>query len=226
MSLRRKFMTVKKSKTFWLIYTTCAIAAVVPFSGCKQPPAQGNLSDPQVAELSAETAEQFRTAYAPADPQTPGLDEFNHAVARIVPNAYNLKGYVKLNFVAIESSEQLSISLPDGHVLVTSGLLSALSGHGWAIDALVAHEIGHVALQHDIQNISTALGPDNLENTLAQGRYEDVVNTEIELGKLSYSRSQEFDADDYAIELLRRSGLDPHGLEVLVETIDSEDHGT
>jgi predicted Zn-dependent protease len=201
------------------------LALCTLFSGCRQILVGNNLSNGQITELSAEAAAQLQSQYIPADPSTPGIDEYNRA-ANVVSNAATgLPVFSKLRFQTIETPEQLSISLPDGQIFVSSGLLELLAPDPAAIDGLIAHEVGHVALQHDIKNLTSALGQDSLNDMLAQGRYQDVVNTELEIAKLSYSRDQEFGADDYGVLLCKKAGLNPDGLADLVEIVNKQDQG-
>jgi predicted Zn-dependent protease len=148
-----------------------------------------------------------------AAPQTDqGMAAFQQVAAAITPHAMDLPGYVTLHFAVIESDEEMAISLPDGHIYISSGLLAKIAGDPDEIACVLGHEVGHVALGHDIDNLTAALGDSPVADMLAQGEYQDVVNTEIELNRLSYSKDQEATADRYSVQLARASGYDASAL--------------
>ncbi len=192
--------------------------------GCKSPLLGSTLSGQQISEIGAEAAVQIQTQYKPAPPNAPGLAYFVSAATVLMHHATGLPPGTHLVFASIDSPEELAISLPDGHVFVSDGLLGELTSDPGEIAALVAHEIGHVALGHDTTNLSDALGQTQVADMLAQGKYQEVVNTELQLGQLSYGREQEFQADRYAVHLLAASGYDATALARFVTRISKEPH--
>ncbi len=56
---------------------------------------------------------------------------------------------------------------------------------------------------------------------LDQGKYQDVVNTQLQLQRLSYTNEQEYQADRTAVRLLEASGYDAADLSRLVTRLSS-----
>ena len=146
------------------------------------------------------------------------------------------KGY---HFAALDTDEVNAISTPGGFVFVSRGFLRQLSDEDM-LAAVLAHEIGHIVLEHGTSSISQShmskallnLGKEVAASQAGYGVSEltsifgesvtDVVDTLITNG---YSRSQEYEADQYAYELLQRSNYDPVALiEVLqkLQALSSE----
>ncbi len=113
------------------------------------------------------------------------------------------------------------MSLPDGHIYLAAGLVRLVADDPGEAAALVAHQIGHVAGNHDAINLANALGRDDLVSMLDQGKYQDVVNTQLQLQRLSYTNEQEYQADHTAVRLLEESGYDASDLSRLVTRLSS-----
>jgi len=133
------------------------------------------------------------------------------------------RGY---RFLVLNSDEINAFATPGGQVFVTRGLLRCCRSED-AVAAVLAHEIGHIQLQHGIQAIkkaritdavatiavesARALAPNEvamLTETFG-GAIMDITSTLINSG---YSRSFEYEADQAALTILRRVGYDPNGL--------------
>lgn len=147
--------------------------------------------------------------------------------------------YGGYHFAVLDTEELNAVSAPDGYVFVSRGLLRILPNED-ALAAVLAHEVGHVALGHGVHAVSqgnlteavTILGKEAASSyggsTVQQltgafgGSVTDVVNTVLKEG---YSRSQEYDADEYAAQLLLKSGYDPHGLLQVLEQLEKSKAG-
>lgn len=123
-------------------------------------------------------------------------------------------------FAILNTPEVNAVSTPGGFIFVSSGFLKQLSDED-GLAAVLAHEIAHVALGHGTAAISQAnitsamsiLGREAAnysDSALTQqlvGTFGDSVEevTQTLLTK-GYSRSQEYEADLYAVELLKKVG--------------------
>lgn len=134
--------------------------------------------------------------------------------------------YVGYRIGILRSDELNAFATPGGHILITTGMLRCCRSED-AIAAVIAHEIGHIQLQHATKAIRSsrtkeafsALG-DTIEASLSDtklGKMTEAFNTGVgditdTLMSSGYSKSQEFDADSEAVKLLANAGYDPNGL--------------
>lgn len=135
------------------------------------------------------------------------------------------------HFSVVNSKEVNALSAPGGFVFITSGMLARIPDED-ALAAVLAHEIAHVVLNHGQDAISTS----NLNSALVDlakqvasqncdeyllaatetfgNAVGDVVTSLVDKG---YSRSQEYEADEMAVELLAKAGYDPRAMITMLE---------
>jgi len=104
-------------------------------------------------------------------------------------------------------------ALPGGHVVVNTGLIQAADSAG-EVAGVLAHEISHVEQRHTLRNLVHSLGWRALLG-VALGDFSSGIwgDLAMRLGSLSYSRELESEADLGGLEILRRAGVAPHGME-------------
>ena len=164
------------------------------------------------------------------------LNKVGRTVAAFSSKPETYGGY---HFAVLDTEELNAVSAPDGYIFVSRGLLRILPNEE-ALAAVLAHEVGHVALGHGVHAVSqgnlteavTILGKEAASKYGGSAVQQltgvfgssvtDVVNTVLKDG---YSRSQEYDADQYAAELLQKAGYDPHGLLQVLEQIEKSKAG-
>lgn len=115
-----------------------------------------------------------------------------------------------------------AVASPSGEVYVSKGLYEAyLSGalRRSEVIAVIAHELGHVALGHvqrrmDQIRVETAglAAAGFLVGRMLFGWLGLLAAILLPLLRNSLSRRDEFEADAFGVELLRRSGQDPNAL--------------
>jgi predicted Zn-dependent protease len=109
-----------------------------------------------------------------------------------------------------------------------------------ALAAVIAHEIGHIQLQHSIKAIKNSRainafmvtgtsaiksrGNDTLKELadVMDESVSEIVTTLIEKG---YSREQEYDADKAALALLAAAGYDPSSLVSMLRQLEQNQRG-
>lgn len=151
------------------------------------------------------------------------------------PETY--KGY---RFAVLDTNEVNAMAAPSGFIFVTKGMIRQLPDED-ALAAVLAHEIAHVVKGHGVAAVSQAnfaaagaiLAKEGASmamqgNQLLQlanvfeDSIEDVTETLLTKG---YSKSQEYDADEYAIELMKRAGYNPNALVVMLSKLEAMDAG-
>jgi predicted Zn-dependent protease len=106
-----------------------------------------------------------------------------------------------------------AFALPSGDIFVTRGLL-ALADDTSEIAAVMAHEIGHITARHAAQRAefekTAALFTKVNTQLLAQRQAQDEAEARSKLAIASFSRQQEFEADQIGIKTIARAGYDPY----------------
>lgn len=128
-----------------------------------------------------------------------------------------------------DDSQVNAYALPDGRVVLLTGLLKALpKGNDNAIAFVIAHEISHVEKRH-AQKMAQQGGLTNLAIRVLTNGQSDVVQGIGGVGSnllvSGYSRGMEAEADNNGLELMRRAGYDPRGALVtlkLFETLEAK----
>jgi predicted Zn-dependent protease len=202
-------------------------------AGGKLGKAARGLNDEQEYYLGRSVSALIFTHYKPLHNKK-AIDYVNK-VGRVVaaasdkPETYN--GY---KFMILDSNEINALSAPGGYVFVTKGFINILPDED-ALAAVLAHEVGHIALGHGMKAISSSNLTDALliigkEAAASQtsgyaseltNLFGDSVNQVFDtLITSGYSRSQEYDADKYAAHLLAKSGYNPNSLQTALERLD------
>ncbi len=134
------------------------------------------------------------------------------------PEIYN--GY---HVGILDTDEINAFATSGGHILVTRGLLECAESED-ALAGVIAHEIAHIQYEHGIKairadritsaTIQTTANVSVGEKRAARMEYITKASEEI-VGKMvnsGYSKSQEYDADAFAVELMTKAGYDPNAM--------------
>lgn len=137
------------------------------------------------------------------------------------------------HFALLDTEEINALSAPGGFIFLSKGFLKIIPNED-ALAAVLAHEIGHVILGHGVAAISNAkiteattlLGKEALdafgpaELSAVTNTFGDSVNQVFDtLITSGYSRSQEYEADAFAVALLTKSGYSARGLNVMLDQL-------
>jgi predicted Zn-dependent protease len=147
------------------------------------------------------------------------------------PELYN--GY----HVSILDSDQINaFATSGGHILITRGLLSCAENED-ALASVIAHEIGHIQLQHSLKAIKTSrssqaalatgglflnlTGNEDLMDLadMMDASINEVITTMVNKG---YSKQQEYDADAAAVKLLFDAGYNPHAIISMLQVLQEK----
>lgn len=119
-------------------------------------------------------------------------------------------------FTILDSPIVNAISTPGGYVYVTRGLL-ALANNEAEVAGVLGHELGHITARHHAQQQSQqTLASIGLAILAATVKVPPILMQGTQLLALSYlasfSREQEYEADQLGARYLARAGYDPHAL--------------
>lgn len=122
---------------------------------------------------------------------------------------------IKVHIYEIEPVNGLAA--PDGRIFITRGFYNKFrAGEVTSAEmaSVIAHELGHVALGHSRRRMIDFSGQNALRTALAMvlGRFIPgigpwIANSAISLLAARLSRSDEFEADEYASALLTKAGI-------------------
>jgi predicted Zn-dependent protease len=158
----------------------------------------------------------------------------NKVGAAVVAHSSRPETFGGYHVQVLDTPEINAISAPGGFIFITRGFLAIMPDED-ALAAVLAHEVGHIALGHGVAAISqanltealTILGKEAVASstsgltaqlTVAFGdSVKDIADTLLTKG---YSRSQEYAADEYAAEVLRRTGYDSKGLAAMLHALE------
>jgi putative metalloprotease len=123
----------------------------------------------------------------------------------------------RINVHVYEIEPVNGLAAPDGRVFITRGFIDKYRrGEVTAeeIASVVAHELGHVALGHSRRRLFDFTGANALRMGLAVilGRFIPIIGVWIaefvaRMLQMALSRSDEYEADEYAAALLVKAGI-------------------
>lgn len=184
------------------------------------------VSDEQVIALSDKACTEMdgKSTIAPAN------SEYSQRLNKIASALGSDINGVKTNYKVYQSKEVNAFAMANGCIRVYSGLMDMMNDN--EVEAVVGHEIGHVALGHVKKGIQVAMGTNTLRAIAASAGGILGSLSQSELGALGsqlvnaqFSRRQESEADDYSYDLLRKRGINPSGLVTSFEKLAKMEQG-
>ena len=138
---------------------------------------------------------------------------------------------IDYQFQIVDTEEPNAFALPGGYVYVSRGLLVLVNSED-ELAGVIGHEIGHVAARHGVQRLTRA-APIGLVTGITSASVGIVspflagavsgTGSLLNSAILSpYSRGQENDADSIGQELAAKSGWNPEGITLFLNTLDRE----
>lgn len=133
----------------------------------------------------------------------------------------------RCRFTVVNTEVVNAFASPPGcDVYVTRGLLGLIRDED-ELAAVLGHEVGHVAANHagrrQTSAAITGVGAAILGAVTGSGVVAQVASQAGQLGVLSYSRDQEFEADRLSAAYLAKAGYDPHGLADMLSALQASD---
>ncbi len=140
----------------------------------------------------------------------------------------NLNNNKPLEFTVVTSEEVNAFALPNGHIVVYSGILEDMESPE-ALVALLGHEASHVNNRHSTKMLCRNLAGYMVVSLIfsdVNGIMAVLANNAQQLHSLSYSRAFEKEADEQGLNILMHNNLDPNGMVALFEQLDAESEFT
>lgn len=147
------------------------------------------------------------------NPVAPSEHELAQRLENLVKNLKNHDG-LNLNYKVYLVRDVNAFACADGSIRICAGLMEFMNDN--EVLGVIGHEIGHVKNEDSKDAFRTALLTSALKDGVTSQGGAGAVLTQSQLGDLgeqianmSYSRKQEYAADDYAYEFLKRQGINP-----------------
>lgn len=131
----------------------------------------------------------------------------------------------KLNFTVVKSETVNAFALPDGNIVVYTGILDKMKNHEELV-ALLGHEVSHVNHRHSMKSlcrdlsgyffISAILGDVN-------GVMAILGEHANNLQSLSFSRSFEKQSDEEGLNIMIQNQINPKGMIELFSRLQTEE---
>lgn len=200
-------------------------------TACTTNPATGKsqlmplMSSADEARAGAEAHPKIIEAYGGVYPDTK-IGAYVAGVTNRVVKGYGPQGAGNYRVTVLNSPIVNAFALPGGYVYVTRGLL-ALANDEAELAGVIGHEVGHVLARHSAQRQSAALGTSLLSAVLGGVVGSTALNQVVGLGGqgllASYSRDQEYEADELGVRALAGAGYDPYAEADFLASLGAED---
>ena len=172
--------------------------------------AMGQQTDPQILQTYGKYEDADLAGYVSA------LGKKLGALSHQPELAYTIR--------VLDSPVVNAFAVPGGYVYLTRGILAYLNDEA-ELAGVLAHEIGHIAARHSAQQYSKAqfaqLGL-GLGSVLSKTfrKYADVAQAGVGLLFLSFSRSDEREADALGVEYSAKAGYDSNHMANLFDSLE------
>jgi len=208
-----------------LLFVPAALAEGLPELG---EVSQVGFSSSQERQLGESIMREIR-----ADPSyyddAEAADYINNLGSRLVTRGSDTRQ--EFEFFLIQDNQINAFALPGGFVGVNTGLLLSAQGES-EVASVLAHEIAHVT-QHHIARLITQQKQSQLMSLaalavaiLAARSNSDVAGAAATFGQagvaqsqLNFTRGNEQEADRIGLQILEKSGYDPHAMPTFFERL-------
>jgi Zn-dependent protease with chaperone function len=163
----------------------------------------------QVSEIEWSQIQQFTQSCDDADEATRVLN----TLAERLMAAGRVRQSDQVWITIVHAPIPNAFTLPDNQILITDQLI-AMADQPDEIAGVLAHEIGHVELNHVMSNVVRHIGAGVFFDVVfgGSGIGQAVAIASVNLSGLSFSRDDEAAADRRGIDYLEAAGIDPGGM--------------
>ncbi len=115
----------------------------------------------------------------------------------------------KIKLHILDKDEINAFALPDGHLVVYSGLISRTANQE-ELAGVVGHELAHIELNHVMKKLIQEIGFSVLTSMAGEGGGSKVIKEAAKLlSSTAYDRKLEKDADIKAVDFLNEANINP-----------------
>jgi predicted Zn-dependent protease len=128
-------------------------------------------------------------------------------------------------FTLLNSRVNNAFALPGGYVYITRQLLGLMNDEA-QLASVLGHETGHVTDRHSAKRYNSqmfgTIGALLVGVLTGSGELANAIGQASQAYTLSYSRNQEFKADELGLRYLSRAGYDPYGAADMLTALGSQ----
>lgn len=153
-----------------------------------------------------------------------GVDAAGSGKLQAFADKLKLSSTYPIRLTLVNSNIVNAYALPGGQVVVYKGLLDKIDSPE-ALAALLAHESSHVNERHSLRSLLRSAASGLIVAVIfndATGISGALVGNANTLNGLRYSRSLEAEADQKAMEILRKNDVSLRGMQRLMEVLQNE----
>lgn len=202
---------------------TPEIALAVPWAELFQQGAQViqlyKISDQDEVELGKQINQQLlSTQFQPVRDRA--LNSYVNRIGQKLVQSSS-RPDIPYTFQVVRDESINAFATAGGFVYVTTGLLKAVDNEA-QLAGVLAHEIGHIAARHTVEQMRQTAIAQGLANAAGADRNK-VVALGVELGvRRPRSRQAEFEADRLGFENMQRAGYDQNQMIAFLEKLRSQ----
>lgn len=178
-----------------------------------------SITDKEMAQYANEYIKQLDAEYTVCK----NSSKYAIRLKRLTAGLTSANG-IKLNFKVYDTPELNAFACPDGSIRVFSGLMNIMSDN--EILGIIGHEIGHVANKDSKDAFKNALISSAILDGAAAFSRNVAIFSDSSLGALSqayfsakFSRKQEYAADQYGYDFLKKSGKSPKAMALALKKL-------
>jgi predicted Zn-dependent protease len=227
--MQSNIIETKKQKIRKLFIAVFTVMLLIVFcTGCSVNPVTGEdqfliVSPQQEKEMGAEYSKEVEKELGQSvnDVQIQNyIDSVGQKIARVCHSPE-----VGFSYKAIDHNSVNAFALPGGYIYITTGLLKELNAES-QLAGILAHETAHVTARHIAQRITMdfliGIGFRVASSRASSSamRIADIVN---QLEDMSFSRSQERQADTVGMDYMVKAGYTPYGMVETMEILQKQD---
>lgn len=213
-----------KNKTILLMF----ISILMTLSGCVTNPISG---ESQFIIFSEDQDIELGKSYSPEMEKQMGgriqnlvIQNYLNSVGQQIASVSHQPPYFSYQYVALEDDMINAFALPGGYIFITKGMLLKLQNEA-QLASILAHETIHVVARHSSAAISRDIGMEvalSVALSGSSGYATQVAGVTKQIIGLSYSRSQEREADLGGLDYMVKAGFDPWQMVRSMEMLEAE----
>jgi len=132
---------------------------------------------------------------------------------------------VHYTFTLLDTPIVNAFAVPGGYIYITRGLL-ALANDEAEVAGVLSHEIGHIVARHSAQRYSEGvlaeIGVIGLGILTGSQELTNLAGYGAQAWLQSYSRDQEFQADQLGVRYLSRASYDPQAMAAFLQSLEDD----
>lgn len=182
----------------------------------------GLLNERDEIKLGTQLHRQATKKFRLTDVGLDRVERIGQRVARV-----SARPNLLYKFHVIESREINGLSLPGGHIYITTGLLKLANDTELA--SVLAHEVGHIAARHSLKTLKKRQEYNDIAKSIGEltGVAGDIGrDLGVGLGQLLgegiltiHSRDEEREADYLGVRGMAKAGFDPQGMVTMFQKL-------